>query len=535
MIREHNIVKGLAVYGAILPLAIILGYLLSNPLGSNTIVALSLVILVLIMPFILRFHHPLLFLAWNMTAVIPFIPGRPQFWMAMTAVSFTISLGQYALTRKIRFVQTKSLLYPIGALGIIILATALLTGGIGLSALGSENVGGLRYVWLFVAMLGYIAMTAHRIPQEKASLYLGLFLLGALANAIGTLVAYAPPALYPIFSVFPVETQGMQEMLSKESVFQQESIWRSQGFSFALVALAFFLMARRGLSHILDIQNPSLWFCLAAGALSMMGGFRSILILLLLVAGILFWLEGLHKSRKVPALILTGVLVATGVVAFAGHLPASMQRALSFLPVKVDPVVEQNAKQSTEWRLDIWRDILPEVPKHLLLGKGLSISAQELSTVTALERHGHGQSAEVAMLAGDYHSGPLSVIIPFGIWGVIGWIWLIVAGIRALYSNYRYGDPELRKINAFLFAYFLAKVIMFHVIFGSFHSQFMFFVGVLGFSVSLNGGIRKPARGPETVPEWELSGSMSHPRLIPGFTRLDTPNAQVIIDRPAKG
>ena len=110
-------------------------------------------------------------------------------------------------------------------------------------------------------------------------------------------------------------------------------------------------------------------------------------------------------------------------------------------------------------------------------------------------------SQDIAILAGDYHSGPLSIIIPFGIWGVIGFLWFLVASVRALYFNYRNGDESLKKINTFLLAYFIARVLNYFFIFGGFYGDLAIFCGIIGLSLSLNGGLRQPARVPAVIPK----------------------------------
>jgi hypothetical protein len=211
-------------------------------------------------------------------------------------------------------------------------------------------------------------------------------------------------------------------------------------------------------------------------------------------------------------------LAGTLAVGFVNHLPVAMQRSMSLLPIPVDPAVEADARASTEWRLEMWRDLIAEIPSHLLLGKGLSITAAELDTVTALNRQGRATSAEISKLTGDYHSGPLSVIIPFGIWGVVGWIWFCLAALRVVYMNYRYGDPELKTANTLLFAYFLSKVVMFHLVFGGFYFDLALFAGMVGFSLSLNHGICQPAVEPahQAAPH----GALGRPRLMPSFSNL---------------
>lgn len=95
------------------------------------------------------------------------------------------------------------------------------------------------------------------------------------------------------------------------------------------------------------------------------------------------------------------------------------------------------------------------------------------------------------MVSGDYHSGPLSTIIPIGLAGTLAFLWLLGAGIKVLYRNYRYGDPALRNINTFFLAYFIMQIIFYLGVFGAFNSQLFMFTGLLGMSVSINGGVCK--------------------------------------------
>lgn len=496
MTSASSVLRGLVIYGVILPLAIILGYLLATPLDRTTMAMVGLVLLVLVTPVLLRWHHPLLFLSWNMTAVVFFLPGRPQVWLIMAFVSLTISLVQRTLVRNIRFIKTRTVLYPLLFICIVTLVTALLTGGVGLRAFGSENIGGRRYIYMFAGVAGYIAMTAHRIPRERALLYVSLFILGALTNAVGTLLPYVPSSLQFLFLTFPVEKTGLRELTS--GVMEVQAISRYHGLTQALMAGAFFMLARYGLKELLLLRKWRSWIFFALVALNTIGGFRSILILVGMVMFFSFWLEGLHRSTKLP--IVVGLFLLTGValISFSTKLPLSIQRTLSILPIQVDPVAAADAKNSTEWRLQIWRSVLPEVPKHLWLGKGLAMKAEDFESTISTVRGFSADTASEATLAQDYHSGPLSIIIPFGVWGVLGWLWFLAAAFRALYWNYRNGDPAVQTINTFLLAYFAAKVILFFVVFGTFYKDLAVFAGIVGLSISLNNGIRKPKRSPAT-------------------------------------
>jgi len=53
-----------------------------------------------------------------------------------------------------------------------------------------------------------------------------------------------------------------------------------------------------------------------------------------------------------------------------------------------------------------------------------------------------------------------------------------------------------------LLSYFIAKTLLFLAIFGGFYSDLVGFVGLIGFSITLNGGVAKraPAVRPQLVP-----------------------------------
>jgi hypothetical protein len=107
------------------------------------------------------------------------------------------------------------------------------------------------------------------------------------------------------------------------------------------------------------------------------------------------------------------------------------------------------------------------------------------------------------------------VVLPFGIWGAIAFLWFLAASIRGLYHNYRYGDQSLQTINTLLLAAFLTHTAMFFLIFGTFENDILTFASLIGLSVSLNGGIRRPM----TEPVKTEAPVFSRPRLQAGFQR----------------
>jgi hypothetical protein len=219
-----------------------------------------------------------------------------------------------------------------------------------------------------------------------------------------------------------------------------------------------------------------------------------------------------------PFLVVAGVLSATLLIVFADRLPYTFQRSLAFLPLNINQVARMDAEGSSDWRLEIWRDTFPQVPQYLLLGRGYALSKDALA-MAANQNFKYISTADEVAISGNYHSGPLSVLMPFGIWGTIALLWFWIAGIYALYNNYCYGDSAFKTINIFLFAYFVVKILIFLIVFGALENDLANFAVLLGLSVSINGGIRQPAKMPLPAPD------------RPGFNPPATPNFQPLYQR----
>lgn len=506
MTNAETLFRSLIIYGICLPLAIFLGYLLATPLDAFTIVTIGLLLVLFMVPLLLRWHYPWLILFWNSTAGLFFLPGKPSMAMALIGVSFMIAILSYIMNRNLKFISVPSLTWPLMFIAAVVFGTAELNGGIGLNALGSSAIGGKRYVMIFVGIIGFFALTARRIQPEKRRLYVDLFYIGGLTGAISNLAAVVGPSMYFIFLIFPADMTGSAADTSTSG------ITRLGGIALTSMAMMSWLLARYGMKGMLNSDKrwrPILFVCLIAAC--MLGGYRSMLITILLLCGILFYQEGLMRSRLLPMMILTGVLVVAMTISMANKLPLSMQRSLSFLPLDLNAEAVSNARDSSEWRLEMWRHVLPQVPRYLLLGKGLALDANELDMWSRGLNRGEDGSAGSAM-AGDYHNGPLSLIMPFGIFGVLGFIWFLAASVRVLCLNYKLGDPDLILINRFLLATFLVKILLFFFIMGSFYSDLLAFTGLIGLSVALNGGVCsrtpvEPAARPAVRNRFKLAGA----------------------------
>jgi hypothetical protein len=138
----------------------------------------------------------------------------------------------------------------------------------------------------------------------------------------------------------------------------------------------------------------------------------------------------------------------------------------------------------------MWTWLLPEIPRHLLVGKGYTFSARENDALLMLPAKANVDKRLSMMINGDYHSGPLSVIIPLGIWGCIAVLWFWGAALWVLVQNFKYSLVELKTINTLFLSMFIARILIFLIIYGGLPGDLMHFTGLVGLSISLNGGVR---------------------------------------------
>ena len=481
-----------------LPLAVMLGYFLAEPMESGSMAVIVMIMFVLAVPLMMKWHHPVLILSWNACVFPAFVPGQPQIWIPIAAASLLFAVLNRSVNPEAKFIYVPSIANSLLFLAAVILVTAFANGGIGIRSLGGANYGGKNYVYIFMAVAGFFAFSSLRIPPEKAALYVGMFFLSGLSGIMPNLIYKLGPAFYPLFYLFPASLAMDQ---ARADYALSPGIFRINGLSPVGTSLYCYILARYGIRGTFDFSKPwrFLWLMLAVACCALCG-YRSSLILLIITFGVLFYFEGLHKTRWLPTLLAVSLILGLIVLPQADKLPWVVQRSISFLPGKIDPIARENAEASTDWRLDIWKQALPHVPEHLLMGKGYSMDPNALSQ-TSTARNWSTQAYDWAYMTGDFHSGPLSVLIPTGIWGTGAFIWFLIAAGSYLLLNHRRSELKLQRFNTFILAFFIAKVIAFCFVFGSFQNDLAGFTGLVGLSLSLNGQAETVVESEAAEPE----------------------------------
>ncbi len=290
--------------------------------------------------------------------------------------------------------------------------------GTGLRILGSETWGGTRYIAHFVAIAMFYTVMGMQISKR----HLRWIIWGSLfAGFVGTLI----------------KSQGYGNTDDPEVVTSRLSFLGPVFRSF--FPLVFALKFRRA---------PIVNVILVVLALGMIGltGFRSFLVgSLAVLVGYGFFKS---KQRRVQYSIFVfamAILAWGAVVLLCPHLPKGLQRALSFIPgTHVDVSIAHNATDSITWRFEIWGYCLAHAKQYLLVGRGMAFDVMqtvaELSTSDIM-----GFSPWFAYETHAYHSGPLSLLIDYGIPGLLIYIAFTWFAFRQVW---RYAT-RLSKLNTF--------------------------------------------------------------------------------------
>ena len=370
MFRDSALLRGLLIAAICVPVALFLGTQLATPDDRTSLFWIAIAFSLLLMPVLIRWHHSLLIVCMGLPFIAFFLPGHPSFAFLLGGISLFISIVNQTLSKERPFISCRAVALPLIFLTVVILITAELTGGIHGNAFGSKTLGASRYVAVFGAIMGYFALVAQPVPPKYAKTLAYCFVLSGAVAALHSLLLITGLNIPIVIAFF---SDAINNGTGEASLVE-----RYTGLEWAAEAFCGFMIMRFGIRGIFDLHHPWRWLSfIVAFSLGLFGGYRSFVVIFIILFAVQFYFEKLYRSRLFFVFVLAGILASALILPFSDRLPLSVQRSISFLPVQLSPVAREDAFQSLDWRIDVWRLVLAQdVPKYFSSGKATTLTAR---------------------------------------------------------------------------------------------------------------------------------------------------------------
>lgn len=353
---------------------------------------------------------------WPLTGKIPAL-GLPIAFrdlVVLYAAAGTLILMAFKVIRRRRqFTYLDGFLITL----VLYLVIAFVRYPVGFASAGSaERVGGRPYYDLCIAFIAYLALgragltptIARRLPLIMLAVTMALAVVNALARAVPAIVPYVAQYYSGIDgSVYADQINSAGEGTERLASMME----------FGRIGILTLCAAYRPLS----LLNPAhfgrflLFVIVAVGTLS--SGFRNVIIW----GGAVFLLSSYFRNgkREVFRIIVAGSALMLFLAIGQGrlfNLPFAAQRALSFIPGSWDQLAVSDAAGSADWRIQIWKEVFftDRFIRDRVLGDGFGMTRSDYEITAAISERLNYRTEEesrlAAALAGDYHSGPLSIL-----------------------------------------------------------------------------------------------------------------------------
>ena len=408
-----------------------------NPLFMLAFVALPLILILLYYPSIA------FVMAFIMDATGMAIPGVS--YTTLGLVAKLIVLLTFTLAFFLRAKKNESLDVPEGKplkWLVFIIFILMVFRGSGLRMLGSSTWGGMAYIVLLIGIFFFFVVRNVTLSDKQLKTMIwgmGIAgLLGSLFDRTGWIAS----------------TAGASENVTSRISWLQPFVWGA-------IPLVFASKWKFGFKIIL-------WIALLA--LMAMTGFRSKLVGLISITIIYGFFSSRSKAKYVFSTLIIGAFLWGLIVVASPMLPRGIQRTVSFIPgISIGYGAAKDAQGSIEWRLEIWRYCLDKCHDYLLIGRGSAFEVMETAAGLGINDI-QTYSPFFAFETRSYHSGPLALLIDYGIPGLVIASWFMILLLRRFW---RYGvlfgsvDSFACRYALYWSAFMIWHIISFYLVYGS--------------------------------------------------------------------
>jgi hypothetical protein len=361
------------------------------------------------------------------------LPGKPD----TVLLSSAIFLGFASLMMLMRRIPWRGTIREMDILIFLIALTVFqvyLRNPAGISIFGGSSVGGRPYFIIGIGFAIYYFLSNWVIPPHQLKLLLKLTVMANLINFGLQTIGFFIPSVGQWYGAATVNQNANNMDVNAVEGTQTTGLEAATRVTFLGSAsnhIARFVSSFR--SPLNALLHP-LWggAILISFAFAALSGFRNAIISMGLT-----YIVGIAYRSGFTGLIFstTLLLLGLGTIAITNSihpLPANIQRSFSFLPGTWDEDIKLSAERSTEWRVEIWKEVMftDRWIKNKYIGDGLGFSAQELAfqkdimyrtmNRQAISASGSGFDAhrDAILASGDYHSGPIQTIRIVGYLGL---------------------------------------------------------------------------------------------------------------------
>lgn len=370
--------------------------------------------------------------------------------------------------------SNKKLMLPVKGLSnfwaiIFLLITfyTMLIRGIGFEFLGSSKSGGMFYVQLFSMVLLFIFFIRAKVSARFITVLFGAFFISSALPFVADLLFLFAGGETLLHQIIPGSSTISFYTESEEGLLRIQSAASLAEYLAVLMLVFFPIFDNNGRIKLGRMNVTILLFCLLLIGLS---GHRITLVGITLL--LIIYFRNRFGPGKLVRPVLMGSVVALGICAFAivafEQLPASFQRAFSFLPFTPTNAVTLDAGDSLNFRVLMAAKALVMLPDYFLIGKGFAFFNY---TVDLSDYFG---IIDLFAEIGVFHNGVLGLLINLGIPGLI-------AGMAFIISlNRETGKPvfgahlsRLETIRLVLKSKLLLSCIYFVFLYGDVQSNFL--------------------------------------------------------------
>lgn len=374
---------------------------------------------------------------------VPQVPGATIGIFAQLIFAVTFVLGILIGQRQWKPLPAKERKYITMFMWLVLLL--IFVRGAGLRILGSVTWGGTVYIALLLSGLMYY-MTSGFVLSQKFIRW--IIWGGFFATIIGTVVGYNSGWAFSE-NTHNVIDQGRLSFLTP--LF-------TGLFPIALIA---------------NIKNLKIWniilLVISFGIIALTG-FRSYTIAGLGVLLLYGFFKMPSKGLFLSSVLGSGFIVWALLYIVSPYLPIGIQRSISFLPaMRVPDEVLMNGATSVAWRVEIWNYCLEYAKEFLLIGRGVTYNVADIIANTT-SRDIYGGTTWFRWHTHAYHSGPLTLLVDFGIPGLVIHLLFAYHAIKRFW-NYSKKLALIKTIEArfalFFCVSFIWDIFHFYFIFGS--------------------------------------------------------------------